>query len=150
MARAGDQIENPLTGERIVFRRTAAQTEGKLLEMDAFWTRPGHRAPAHVHPEMEERWELIAGMARFRIAELERTVGPGESLLAPPGVPHLAWNVGAGPVHVRIQMRPALRWEEFVERLFELARQSEQAGRELAQPDLAALLSEFHRELALP
>ncbi len=50
MARAGDELVNPITGERIVFRKTAADTDGTLLEMDDFWTQPGHRAPEHVHP----------------------------------------------------------------------------------------------------
>lgn len=48
MARAGDELVNPITGERIVFRKTAAETAGRLLEMDDFWTQPGHRAPEHV------------------------------------------------------------------------------------------------------
>jgi hypothetical protein len=34
MARAGDIIENPGTGERIVFRKTAADANGELLR----WT----------------------------------------------------------------------------------------------------------------
>jgi hypothetical protein len=33
-----DELFNPLTGERIVFRKTAAETGGVLLEMDDFWT----------------------------------------------------------------------------------------------------------------
>jgi hypothetical protein len=60
MASAGDELVDPATGERIVFCKTSAETAGGLLEMDAFWTRLGHRAPEHVHPEMQERWEVIA------------------------------------------------------------------------------------------
>lgn len=150
MASAGDELVNPLTGERIVFRKTAAETGGTLLEMDAFWTQPGARAPAHVHPQMRERWEIVAGTACFRIAGEERTAGAGEALVADPGVPHQAWNAGAEPVHVRIQMRPALRWEAFVERLFALARDAHRDGREAPDPLLTLeLLREFPREIAL-
>jgi hypothetical protein len=79
MASAGDELVNPITGERIVFRRTAAETDGRLLEMEAFWTRPGRRAAEHVHPEMQERWDVIAGTPSFRIDDVEWTAGPASS-----------------------------------------------------------------------
>lgn len=149
MARAGEELYNPLTAERIVFRRTAAETGGTLLEMDDYWEAPGHRAPEHIHPAMEERWEVIAGAACFSVNGVQRDAGPGEVVTAPAGVRHLAWNPGSEPVHVRIQMRPALRWELFVERLFALlcapAAETTDAG-----AALLALMREFPREIALP
>jgi quercetin dioxygenase-like cupin family protein len=148
MAWPGQEIINAATGERIVFRRTAAETGGELLEMDDFWTMPGHRAPEHVHPQIQERWEVIAGAAAFRIDGIEQIAGPGEVVIAEPGVRHLAWNASAGPVHLRIQMRPALEWEVFVERLFALL--SAQASME--RPNSASLLElvrSFPREIAL-
>jgi hypothetical protein len=57
--------------------------------------------------------------------------------VAPAGAPHLAWNPTDEPVRLRIEMRPALRWQELVERLF-------------AGESPAALLREFPRELAPP
>jgi mannose-6-phosphate isomerase-like protein (cupin superfamily) len=150
MPRAGDELFNPLTGERIVFRKTAAETDGALLEMDDFWTRPGHRAPAHSHPRMQEHWEIIAGTASFVIDGVERSAGPGEVVVADPGVPHQAWNATAEPVQLRIQMRPALRWETFVERLFELAADAQRSGSGTPDPALVLdLLREFPQEIAL-
>jgi len=150
MARAGDELFNPLTGERIVFLKTAADTGGSLLEMDDFWTRPGHRAPEHVHPEIEERWQVLAGTAGFRVGGVERTAGPGETVVAPAGVAHLAWNAAPEPVHVRIQMRPALGWEHFVERLFALARAHGEPERGAPDPaEMLELLRQFPREIAL-
>jgi quercetin dioxygenase-like cupin family protein len=150
MARAGDELVNPITGERIAFRKTAAETEGALLVMDDFWTRPGHRAPAHIHPGMQERWLLIAGKACFAIDGVEQRAGPGQIVVADPGVVHQAWNASAEPVHLRIEMRPALQWEAFVERLFALSADAHSSGH--AQPDprlLLELLSEFPREIAI-
>ena len=118
MGRAGDGVENPATGERVTFLRTAADTGGELLEMDDVWTRADHRTAPHVHPKMEETWEVISGRAGFRIGGEELEAGPGETVVAPPGVPHEAWNLSGGETHLRITMRPALRWEEFVERMF--------------------------------
>src|SRR5688572_2917802 len=125
-------IENPRTGEQIVFEVRTPE----LLVMRSTWTRPGRRAAAHVHPEMEERYDVLEGTAAFRIGAVERTAIAGETVVVPPGTPHLAWNPTDGVVRLRITMRPALGWAEFVERLF-------------AGGDPAALLREYAREIVL-
>jgi hypothetical protein len=58
-------------------------------------------------------------------------------VVVPPGTRHVAWNPTSDEVRLRIEMRPALRWREFVERLF---------GGE----DPVALLREFTREIKPP
>lgn len=119
------------------------------MEMDDFWARADHQTPEHVHPEMEERWEVIAGNVCFEIGGVEQTMGPGETIVAPPGTPHTARNIGEGPAHLRIQMRPALRWQEFVERLFALpTRDGRDGSGEIDADALAALAAEFDREIA--
>ena len=127
-----DTIVNPATGEQIRFLDESPE----LLVMESRWPRAGHRAPAHVHPGMEERWTVLEGTAAFRIGGEERVAGPGEEVVAPPGVAHVAWNPTEDPVRLRIEMRPALRWREFVERLFA-------AG---GAPD-PALLRDYAREV---
>src|SRR3954447_15923848 len=119
MATAGQSVVNPSTGERVTFVRTAADTGGELLEMALVWPRPGQRAPAHVHPEMEERYEVLEGTAAFRSGDEELTASRGDVVTVPPGTTHLAWNPTDRPVRLRVEFRPALRWEEFVVRLFE-------------------------------
>ncbi|MDY7104351.1 MAG: cupin domain-containing protein [Actinomycetota bacterium] len=130
-------IENSRTGEQVEFLSETPE----LLVMDVRWTRPGRRAVEHLHPGMEERWEVLEGRAAFRIggpdgATIEAT--PGSVVTAPKGVRHLAWNPAEAPTRLRIEMRPALRWAEFVRRFF--------AGDE----DPMALLAEFSEEIALP
>ena len=60
MARAGDELVNPVTGLRTVFRKTAQDTGGGLLQVawigDPGWTT----GPDHVHPHQEERFEVIS------------------------------------------------------------------------------------------
>ena len=143
MARAGETIENPLTGERVTFVRTTADTGGELLELDLEWTRPGRRTPPHVHPGMEERWTVQEGTAAFLVGDGdERRAGPGETVLAPAGITHVAWNPGPEPVRVRAELRPALGWEAFVEELFALAARGDGAG-------MGALVAAHPREIAL-
>ncbi len=125
-------IQNPRTGEQIVFE---ARTPERLVMLST-WTRPGRRAAAHVHPEMEERYEVLEGTAAFRIAGRERTAAVGETVIVPPGTPHLAWNPTDALVQLRITMTPALRWAEFTERLF-------------AGENTVVLLIEFSREIRL-
>lgn len=149
MAKAGDELRNSASGERLVFRKTAAETNGTLLEMDDFWEQPGHRTAAHVHPQMQERWEVVSGGVRFLIDGVETVAGPGDVIVAQPGAAHRAWNVGSGPAHLRIQMRPALRWEDFVERLFPLVEQAS-SNPDGAADALLVLMAEFPREIALP
>jgi mannose-6-phosphate isomerase-like protein (cupin superfamily) len=133
MSSVGDVVVNPRSGETVRFSSMSAE----MLEMEVTWPRPGGRAPAHVHPVMEERYEVVSGTAAFRIGEEERSAGPGEVVVVPPGTVHLAWNPTEGEVRLRIQMRPALRWAEFVERAF-------------AGEDPVALLREFREEIAAP
>ena len=132
---ASDSIDNPATGERITFLSESPE----LLVMESVWPRPGDRTAEHVHPGMEERWVVLEGTAAFRIGGEELQAAPGEAVVAPPGVPHVAWNPTREPVRVRIEMRPALRWREFVERLFA-------AG---GRPE-PALLREFGSEVGPP
>jgi len=125
-------IENPRTGEQVEFQtRTPA-----LLVMLSTWTRPGQRAIEHVHPEMEEHYEVLEGTAAFRIDGVESSASRGDHVVVPPGTPHLAWNPTQHTVRLRITMRPALRWAEFTERLF-------------AGESPGPLLSEFGREVQL-
>jgi quercetin dioxygenase-like cupin family protein len=138
------QVVNSATGERIVFLRTAAETRGEVLEMEDFWPQLDHRTPRHVHPEMEERWEVMQGRVGFCIGAMEKVVGPGEIVVAPAGTPHWAWNADDSEVRLRIEMRPALRWQEFVERLFALS-EADPAEQQIGAVD--ALLAEFSREV---
>ena len=142
------EIHNAATGETVRFVRTAEETGGELLVMEARWTDPGHSTPAHVHPTMEERWRVLEGEVGFRIGEHEMSAGPDDTVIARPGVLHTNWNQGGGPAVMRIEMRPALRWEEFVRQLFALASESLQGDE--AQRSVTELLTEFAAEIELP
>jgi hypothetical protein len=55
MARKGDVIENPITGEKIVFLQTAIDTNGEILEFDLFVKPGGYVAAEHIHPKARGR-----------------------------------------------------------------------------------------------
>lgn len=121
MAYPGAVIENPVIGDRVVFRQTTAQTNGQLLEFDLF-AKPGAGGPPeHIHPQSAERFSVITGTLRARVAGVDSQVSAGESLDVPAGTLHTWWNDGAEEVQVRVEIRPAGRMETFLETIYGLA-----------------------------
>ena len=149
MARAGDELFNPATGLRTVFRETAQTTGGELLQVD--WIgRPGwSTGPDHVHPRQEERFEVLSGRLGLRVAGAERSHGAGDAIVVPEGVAHAAWNAGDGDVHVLVDFRPALRTEIAFETLAGLARDGRTTGAGVPRNplQLALVLREFENEI---
>ncbi len=122
MAHAGQTIENPITRERIAFRKTASDTAGALLEADLFVGRGGFVAVEHVHPHQEERLAVRKGLIRFRLEGREQIYSVGDTIVVPPGSRHQWWQEGDEELHVVLEFRPALNFEEFLETVFGLAR----------------------------
>ncbi|HEY7197854.1 MAG TPA: cupin domain-containing protein [Gaiellaceae bacterium] len=121
MIKTGDMIENPVTGERIVFRRTAADTNGEALVIETFVQPHGFVAAAHVHPGQEERFEVLRGTVGFRLGREKVTAGPGQRITVPAGTAHQFWNAGDEEAHFVCEVRPALQFEQLLETMFALA-----------------------------
>ena len=121
MIRAGDTIENPVTGERIVFRKTSHDTGGEAVVIECFVKPHGFVAAAHVHPAQEERFEILHGTVGFRTPLGERLAGPGERVTVAAGTPHKFWNAGDDELHFVCVIRPALQFEQLLETMFALA-----------------------------
>jgi len=52
---AGDTIESPPSGARILFLKTARDTNGELLQLDDVMKGGGRVPIEHVHPHMKGR-----------------------------------------------------------------------------------------------
>jgi quercetin dioxygenase-like cupin family protein len=129
MARKGEILDNPVTGQRIIFRQTSDETGGALLEVESVYTKPTpSRPPTHYHPGQEERFEVLAGELRVLIRGEGKTLGEGEILLIPPGTPHSMWAESDG-VHVSWQTRPALQTETFFETISGLSQSGKTGGK---------------------
>ena len=91
MADTGQMIENPVTGERMTFRRTSADTGGAELVVE-LELRAGAFLPAeHIHRRQEERFTVLDGRLLLRSGGDERLVTAGESVAVPAGMAH-AWS----------------------------------------------------------
>ena len=150
VAQGEEHLQNTVTGEQLVFRRIAADTQGELLEFD--WCFPaGGSVGLHVHGRQEERFEVLSGSARFRVGRRRLTAGAGEHVAVPPGTVHGWGNAGEDELWARVQFRPALRTEQLFHALFALEREGrvDRKGRPRPLP-LATLLHEFRDEIQIP
>ena len=134
MARAGDTIENPLSGERITFEKTGAETAGQYLAGKILLAAKGIGPPEHVHPKIEEQFRVVSGTLSARVAGREQTFGPGEQFTVPPGTPHRWWNETSEPVVIEFRVSPALPLDRFLENVFAMVQLGYSDSRGLPGP----------------
>jgi quercetin dioxygenase-like cupin family protein len=108
MARAGDVIENPASGERILFEKTGTETDGEYLAGKIFLAAHGVDPPEHVHPKIEERFRIVSGTLSARADGREQQWRVGQELVVPPGIPHTWWNDTDEEVVIEFRVSPAL------------------------------------------
>jgi mannose-6-phosphate isomerase-like protein (cupin superfamily) len=151
MAHAGQIIDNPVTGERIEFTKTAADTDGELLAFELTLDPDGHVPGAHIHAEQEERFDVVSGTMRFRMNGKKIVAGPGETVVVPAGARHKFANGGDVPAVVRVEVRPALRMEDLLETTVRLAEEGKTNRKGMPKPvHLALFVREFEREVRAP
>lgn len=94
-------------GERIIFRQTAADTDGELIAID-LELPPGGGVPGglHIHPLQEERFEVIRGVMRLRMRRDESSPDPARSSSSRPTSRTTSPNVGDDTALVRLDIRP--------------------------------------------
>jgi quercetin dioxygenase-like cupin family protein len=149
MAVTGQTLLNPVSGERITFRTTAAESNGELvaidLELPSGARFPG---PLHLHPLQEERFEVVKGTMRFRVRRERMIAGAGEVVVVPPRVRHDFANVGEETALVRVEIRPALKMEQMFETAVALAEQGRTMFGGVPKPlELALFTREFEQEV---
>src|SRR5919198_2695539 len=109
-------IEDPVRRQRYRFTR-----EGDVLRAEV-WVEPGGDVPRHWHPALEERFEVVEGHVTFWVGREKHPAGPGDRLVAPARSPHAFKNTGAEVAHLRVEVAPASRLQEFLEEAAALAR----------------------------
>ncbi len=144
MIRAGDTIENPITGERLVFRKTSRETGGQAVVVETFVKPNGFVAAAHVHPSQEERFEILRGSVGFKIGRKKLVAGPGQRLTVPAGTPHKFWNAGDDEAHFVCEVRPALQFETLLETMFALANDGKTNRKGMPNPLRLAVIANAH------
>jgi mannose-6-phosphate isomerase-like protein (cupin superfamily) len=151
MAYAGQIVNNPVSGEQIVFHKTAADTNGEYLELELRLAADGKVPGMHVHPEQEERFEVLEGRMKFRCGMRTVKAGPGDVVTVPAGKAHKFTNVGDERAVARVTVTPALEMERLLETSAQLAKEGRVMSSGMPKPlDLALFVREFRREVRGP
>jgi mannose-6-phosphate isomerase-like protein (cupin superfamily) len=127
MVEVGDVIdEGP---EQIEFLATAATTGGELVRCRMHVAAERPAPPEHSHPKLEERFLVEHGRFGYVLGDQRLEAGAGDVVVVPPGTNHTFWNAGPTELQVVGEVRPALRFEDFVETIHVLIRDGHlQAG----------------------
>jgi quercetin dioxygenase-like cupin family protein len=152
MISPGQTLENPVTGERFTFTQTSATTDGELLAFELGLAVGGAVPIPHVHPIQTERFEVVAGLMRFRVGLRTRLAGPGDVVEVSPRVMHSFANAGGAEARVRVEVRPALAMEQMLAEVVEMAEAGRMNRRGLPRSlrDLARLARKYDREAHAP
>ncbi|HEU4450792.1 MAG TPA: cupin domain-containing protein [Gaiellaceae bacterium] len=152
MERPPRDVSDPVSGQRWVFVRTGADTAGEVLEAELH-VSPGGFVREHVHPGQEETFTGVEGTFVLEIAGRTRTLGPGESVVVPPGTPH-GFADAPGPAVLKVVVRPALRLDDYFRAYLGLSRDGRirlpAAGAPHGLLELALLLDRYAPEIAAP
>jgi quercetin dioxygenase-like cupin family protein len=144
-------LNNPVSGDRIIIIESGTDNGGQLLVFEHYLPPGGHVPAGHVHPEQEERFMVLEGRMRFRLARRTIVAGSGETVVIPRGAAHWFGNAGPGVSHARVEVRPALRMEELFEATEAIGRAGHLPGTRMPRlADLASVILEFQREVAVP
>lgn len=145
MATAGQVLDEG--AEQIEFLATAADTAGVLVRARVR-SAPGRPAPPeHSHPRQEERFTVEHGLLGYVRGSSRLTASSGEVVVVPAGTNHTFWNAGDGELSVVTEVRPALRFESFVETIHVLIRDGRlPAGGKRPNPLLLAVVAQEFRD----
>ena len=151
MFHAGDVIENRVTGERIRFRQTAAETAGELSVVETWVTPGGFVATTHVHPSQDEHFSILEGSVGFRVGGQTLELKAGQSVTVPAGTSHRFWNAGEREAHFVAEVTPALHFEELLATMFSLANEGKTNRKGMPNPfRLAVIAKAYFDTVRLP
>ena len=96
-----------LGGLDVVFRVSGEETGGVLAVVE-HPIEPGVLVPPHVHEREDELTYVVEGEIGARVGEEELpSLGAGQYLWKPRGVPHAFWNASGAPARILDVIIPA-------------------------------------------
>lgn len=97
----GFTAEDPRRGTKFIVTHVAPNGGAFQVEV---WSRPGVKAETvgHMHESWTERFEILSGIAQYRVGSEVFSASAGQTFELPPGVPHVhPWNAGDDELHFR-------------------------------------------------
>lgn len=140
----GETYHNPVTGERAIVLEAPSQSPERRLVAE-LWLNPGAAvAGEHLHPAIDESFEVLEGELGYRLGGVEATAVAGDRIDIPAGTWHDWWHRGRGETTCRVTITPGDRFQQMILTLWGLAgdgRTDEKGMPGLLQ--LAAISREF-------
>jgi len=117
MVTAGDALDLGPIGATFHVKKTAADTEGRALEME--WELRPHSSgtPVHIHPTATETYEVLEGSFDVYVDGDWRTMDVGERITVPAGIPHTFRNASDDVTRVFNAHEPAMDFGTFFGRM---------------------------------
>lgn len=114
-------IEDPVLRQRLRFTRTTEGDGDEVLHVET-WVDPGGGVTPHIHPAMNERFEVLNGYPSFLSGKKWIKAEPGEVVEVPEGTRHAYRNKSDREVHMVCHVRPPSTLQEFLEDTVRLSR----------------------------
>lgn len=150
MAYAGQVIHNPFTFETITFLRTAANTGGRMLQLECRVAPGGGlKIPAHMHPFQEQRFYIKTGLMALELNRQHRLCRERDKVIILPGQFYNWSNRGGDDLCFVAEYVPAGQWEDIFESTFELARRKAIGQRISLLLGAAVLTTHYKNHLVL-
>jgi quercetin dioxygenase-like cupin family protein len=148
MIKSGSTFTVQETGETFTFLKTAADTNGKLLQVYLHIAPGGGAkgAPIHIHPLQEERFFIKRGHITFDYNGEKITRGPGERVIVPAGVPHTFRNETDEKAEFIVEIEPALHMETLFETMGALSHQGKVGRNGGVNPLRIAVMLDKYRD----
>jgi quercetin dioxygenase-like cupin family protein len=144
MIRSGQTIENPVTGEVLVFHKTSRDTGGEYVLVETI-LRPGATvAAAHSHPYQAETFYILEGRVGLKVGGKKVELGAGDGVTVLPRTAHKFWNAGDGQARFTCEVRPAGAFEQLIETMFGLAADGKTSKKGLPSPLRLAVIARHH------
>ncbi|MEK7264288.1 MAG: cupin domain-containing protein [Bacteroidota bacterium] len=122
MAKKGKTLTNKITGEKITWMETSADTNGSHILFNFEVAPKGYVPVRHIHTSQNEHFEILSGSLRIELNGETKNLKAGDKIIVPQGQPHQWWNDSAdAAVKAKIRFEPALKTEIFFEQFFGLA-----------------------------
>ncbi|MFP8957431.1 cupin domain-containing protein [Natrialbaceae archaeon A-CW3] len=155
-----DQERGQETGDAIVVRETADETDGAFVEFElTLYPRASSTGDEytlsherwmidfpveHVHPQQAEHWQVLSGELAVSYGEVEDSLKEGDTVRLPAGVPHRIWNPSDEPSRVTLAFHPALEAQSLTETLYVLAQQGKMDKQGRVNPVQFAVMQAAH------
>ena len=125
MLKVGDVLDfGPSLGYKFFIKKTAAETNGKSLEME--WELNPHsgdtgiRPRLHIHPQAIETYEVLQGKFDVYVHGAWKTLSMGEKVAVEKGMPHTFGNSSNETTRVYNTHQPAMRFDQYFENVCKL------------------------------